>query len=181
MAIGLSNRRRRQFAVGVAVIGCVYVLLAAKEFAASLFAARTELSSLKLAVRLSPGNADYRHRLGRYLAFVAGDPQSAIDGFREAVELNPHDAHYWFDLAAAYQVTGDISGQRAALDRALIFFSLMATLTVRYANSTSSLRTIFIWQMPLCVHPGACVPTQMLCSATWCRIESIAWIPFSTY
>ncbi|MGB6385942.1 MAG: tetratricopeptide repeat protein [Terriglobales bacterium] len=119
MAIALSNRQRRQFAVGVAVIGCVYVLLAAKEFAASFFAARTELSSLKLAVRLSPGNADYRHRLGRYLAFVAGDPQSAIDGFREAVELNPHDAHYWFDLAAAYQVTGDVADQRSALDRAL--------------------------------------------------------------
>jgi tetratricopeptide (TPR) repeat protein len=119
MAIALSNRRRRQFAVGVVVIGCVYVLLAAKEFAASFFAARTELSSLKLAVRLSPGNADYRHRLGRYLAFVAGDPQSAIDDFRAAVYLNPYDAHYWFDLAASYQVTGDVAGQRAALDRAL--------------------------------------------------------------
>jgi tetratricopeptide (TPR) repeat protein len=119
MAIVLSNRQRRQFAAGVAVIGCVYVLLAAKEFAASFFAARPELSSLKLAVRLSPGNADYRHRLGRYLAFVAGDPQSAIDDFQGAVELNPHDAHYWFDLAAAYQVTGDVASQRAALDRAL--------------------------------------------------------------
>ena len=119
MAIALSNRRRRQFAVVAAVIGCVYVLLAAKEFAASFFAARSELSSLKLAVRLSPGNADYRHRLGRYLAFVAGDPQSAIDEFQGAVNLNPYDAHYWFDLAAAYQVTGDVAGQRAALDRAL--------------------------------------------------------------
>src|SRR5580692_8260267 len=119
MAIALSNRRRRQFAVVAAVIGCVYVLLAAKEFAASFFAARPELSSLKLAVRLSPGNADYRHRLGRYLAFVAGDPQSAIDEFQGAVNLNPYDAHYWFDLAAAYQVTGDVAGQRAALDRAL--------------------------------------------------------------
>ena len=84
-----------------------------------MFASRAELPSLKRAVRLSPGNADYRHRLGRYFAFVAGDPQSAIDSLRAAVALNPHDAHYWFDLAAAYQVTGDIAGQRAALDRAL--------------------------------------------------------------
>ncbi len=119
MAIPLSNRRLWQFAAAVAFAGCVYILLTGKEFAASFFAARGELPSLERAVRLSPGNADYRHRLGRYLAFVAGDPQSAIDSFRAAVALNPHDARYWFDLAAAYQVTGDITGQRAALDRAL--------------------------------------------------------------
>ena len=98
---------------------CVYLFLAGTEFAASVFASRAELPSLERAVRLSPGNADYRHRLGRYFAFVAGDPQSAIDSLRSAVALNPHDAHYWFDLAAAYQVTGDLAGQRAALDRAL--------------------------------------------------------------
>jgi hypothetical protein len=119
MAIALSNRRRWQFAVGLVLLIGVYLLLAGSEFAASVFASRAELSSLERAVRLSPGNADYRHRLGRYFAFVAGDPQSAIDSLRSAVALNPHDARYWFDLAAAYQVTGDLAGQRAALDRAL--------------------------------------------------------------
>ena len=119
MAIPLSNRRRWQFAGSVAVLACVYVFLAGMEFAASVFAARAELPKLKRAVWLSPGNADYRHRLGRYFAFVAGDPQSAISAFRAAVALNPHDASYWFDLAAAYQVSGDLAGQRSALDRAL--------------------------------------------------------------
>ena len=119
MAIPLSSRRRWQFAAGVALLACVYLFLTGKEFAASVFASRAELPKLERAVRLSPGNADYRHRLGRYFAFVAGDPQSAIDSLRAAVALNPHDARYWFDLAAAYQVTGDLTGQRAALDRAL--------------------------------------------------------------
>ena len=119
MAIALSDRRRRQFAAGVAFLAFIYILLAGKEFAASVFAARPELPSLQHAVRLSPGNADYRHRLGRYFAFVLGDPQAAIDNFRSAVALDPYDAHYWFDLAAAYQVTGDIHGQRTALERAL--------------------------------------------------------------
>jgi len=119
MAIPLSNRRRWQFAAGVALVGCVYIFLTGTEYAASVFASRLELPSLERAVRLSPGNADYRHRLGRYFAFVAGDPQSAIDSLRAAVELNPHDARYWFDLAAAYQVMGDVAGRRAALDRAL--------------------------------------------------------------
>jgi len=119
MAIPLLNRRRWQFAGGVALLACVYLFLTGAEFAASVFASRAELPKLERAVRLSPGNADYRHRLGRYFAFVVGDPQSAIDSFRAAVALNPHDAHYWFDLAAAYQVNGDLAGQRAALDRAL--------------------------------------------------------------
>jgi tetratricopeptide (TPR) repeat protein len=119
MAIPLSNRRRWQFAAGVTLVACVYIFLTGAEFAASVFASRPELPSLQRAVRLSPGNADYRHRLGRYFAFVAADPQSATESLRAAVELNPHDARYWFDLAAAYQVIGDLAGRRAALDRAL--------------------------------------------------------------
>ncbi len=119
MAIPLSNRRHWQFAAVVILLTCFYLLLTGTEFAASVFASRAELPKLERAVRLSPGNADYRHRLGRYLAFVVGDPQSAIESFRAAVALNPHDARYWFDLAAAYQVTGDLNGQRAALERAL--------------------------------------------------------------
>jgi hypothetical protein len=119
MAIPLSDRQRWQFAAGLGFVACVYLLLTATVFAASVFASRPELTKLQRAVRLSPGNADYRHRVGRYFAFVAGDPQSAIESFRAAVALNPHDAHYWFDLAGVYQVTGDIAGQREALDRAL--------------------------------------------------------------
>src|SRR5258707_5327333 len=119
MATPLSTRQRWQLAAGVAVVACVYIFLTATEFAARVFASSRELPSLQRAVRLSPANADYRHRLGRYFAFVAADPQSAIESFRAAVGLNPHDARYWFDLAAAYQVIGDLAGRRAALDRAL--------------------------------------------------------------
>lgn len=119
MAIPLLNRRRWQFAASVACLACIYLVLIGKEFAASVFASRPELISLERAVRFSPGNADYRHRLGRYLAFVAGDPQSALGSLQAAVTLNPHDARNWFDMAAAYQTTGDIAGQRNALERAL--------------------------------------------------------------
>ena len=119
MVIALGNRRRWQWAAGIAFLAALYIFLAGKEFAASAFAAHPELPKLRLAVRLAPGNADYRYRLGRYFAFVAADPHSAIENFRAAVALNPHDARYWFDLAAEYQVTGDIQGQRAALERAL--------------------------------------------------------------
>jgi tetratricopeptide (TPR) repeat protein len=119
LPIPLSNARRWQLAAVVVLFACIYVFLIGKQFAASVFAARPELHKLQLAVRLAPGNADYRHALGRYFAYVGGDPQSAIENFRAAVALNPHDAHYWFDLAGAYQVTGNTQGQRTALERAL--------------------------------------------------------------
>lgn len=119
MAKALSDRQRMQFAAGLAFLAFAYVLLAAKEYAASVLAARSDLHKLEWAVRLSPGNADYWHRLGRYFAFVTGDSQAAIKSYQSAVQLNPFDASYWFDLAGAYQVTGDTSGQRTALNRAL--------------------------------------------------------------
>lgn len=119
MPTSLSARQRTCLVVVVILMAAVYLLLTAKEFAASAFAAKPELATLQRAVRLSPGNADYRHRLGRFYAFVAGDSQAAIESYSAAVALDPYDAHYWFDLAAAYQVTGNLEGQRAALDHAL--------------------------------------------------------------
>jgi hypothetical protein len=119
MAIPLSNRQRWQFAAGVAFLGCVYIFLTGAEFAASVFASRAELPSLERAVRLSPGNADYRHRLGRYFTFVAPNPQAALDHYQSAVQLNPHQASYWLDLASAQQVAGNPTGQLEAVAGAL--------------------------------------------------------------
>jgi hypothetical protein len=119
MIVSLTEKRRMQLAAGFALVLIAYLLLAAKEFVANVAASRPELTQLQRAVRLSPGNADYRDRLGRYFVFIVTDPQAAIQNFRSAVALNPHDASYWFDLASAWQVVGDVEGQRAALNRAL--------------------------------------------------------------
>jgi tetratricopeptide (TPR) repeat protein len=119
MATPLSDRQRTRLFAGLALLALIYFLLVGREFTASVYAARPELPKLERAVYLSPGNADYRHRLGRYQAFIANDPLSAIASFQSAVKLNPYDAHYWFDLAGQYQIAGNITGQRAALEHAL--------------------------------------------------------------
>ena len=118
IVIALRDRQRWLLA-GMGLFVTFYLFLTAKEFAASVFAGRMDGASLELAVRLSPGNADYRHRLGRYFALVAADPQSAADAFHSAVRINSHEARYWFDLAAVYQVAGDSARQRAALEQAI--------------------------------------------------------------
>jgi len=118
MVIPLAGQQRWLFA-GSAFLTIVYLLLAAREFAASHYAFRPDLPSLERAVHLAPENADYRHRLGRYFAFVDANPQSALGNYQAATRLNPHQARYWFDLAAAYQVVGNSDGQRDALEHAL--------------------------------------------------------------
>jgi Tfp pilus assembly protein PilF len=120
MEIILNSNLRKRLAIGAAaVLGLIYVLLAGRLFVASVLADSPELSSLERATRLDAGNADYRNHLGRYYALVARDPARAIEPYRAAVQLDPHSARYWFDLASAYQVLGDVSNQTWALERAI--------------------------------------------------------------
>jgi hypothetical protein len=120
MKIDLKSAWRKRLLIGAGTGLClIYVLLAGRIFVASAFGEKPELASLQRAARLDSGNADYRNHLGRYYALVARDPGAAIEPYRAAVQLNPHSARYWFDLASAYQVLGDISNQTWALERAI--------------------------------------------------------------
>src|ERR1700689_2883817 len=120
MEIVLNSAWRKRLVIGAAVVPClIYVVLAGRLFVASFFGDRRERASLQRAAGLDPSNADYRNHLGRYYALVARDPGAAIEPYRAAVQLNPHAARYWFDLASAYQVLGDTSNQTWALERAI--------------------------------------------------------------
>src|SRR6202030_961719 len=120
MRILLNSAARKKIAIGAGAALClVYVLLAGRLFVASAYGEKPEVSSLQRAARLDSGNADYRNHLGRYFALVARDPVAAIAPYRTAVQLNPHSARYWFDLASAYQVLGDTSNQTWALEHAI--------------------------------------------------------------
>src|SRR5580700_631583 len=120
MQIPLYSIWRKRLVVGAAAALClIYIFVAGRLFVASLFAEKPELASLERAARLDKGNAEYRNHLGRYYALVARDPGAAIEPYRAAVQLDPHSARYWFDLASAYQVLGDVSNQTWALERAI--------------------------------------------------------------
>jgi tetratricopeptide (TPR) repeat protein len=119
MVISLAGPRRWLFSIGLPVCAALYLFFAGVEFAASHFGAGTDLVSLQRAVRLSPGNADFRNRLGRYITFAAPNPQAALDQYRAAVRLNPHQASYWLDLASAEQLAGNPSSQLDAIQAAL--------------------------------------------------------------
>src|SRR5579872_1787951 len=113
MHVDLSSRLRRCLfaAVCLAAVG-LYISAIARHYAASRLSAQLDPESLTRAARLEPWNAEPRWELGRYSLFVAQDKSAAVTDLEVAVKLNPHAARYWLDLAAAYQVSGDVSGQR---------------------------------------------------------------------
>ncbi len=100
------------------LLTATYCLFVGLEFLAAYLSGRPQLSSLQRAVHWQPGNADYRYRVGRYLFLVERTPEAAVEAYRAAVTLNPHQARYWFDLAAAYQLLGDNMEQTSALEHA---------------------------------------------------------------
>ena len=119
MKIALNTPIRKWLTAAAVLPAVVYLGLAARDFVASWFGDRPELKSLQRAAWLDPRNADYRNHLGRYYDLVARDPLTAIRYYKEAVQLNPHSARYWFDLAGAYQIMGDTANQTAALEHAI--------------------------------------------------------------
>lgn len=120
MRIPLDTPGRRGATIALlSLLALAYLSLVTSQAAAAWFGDRAELYSLKKAAWLDPGNAEYRDHLGRYYDLIARDPGSAVGYFREAVQINPHSARYWFDLASAYQVLGDTPRQTEALEHAI--------------------------------------------------------------
>lgn len=57
--------------------------------------------------------------LGEYFLHSVQDQPRAIDNFKQAVKLNPFEARYWLDLAAAYELGQEAKKSQEALERAL--------------------------------------------------------------
>jgi tetratricopeptide (TPR) repeat protein len=120
MQVKLNSRPRKVlFALVCLAAAGLYLAVIATHHAAARLRARPDASSLARAVTLEPWNAEPHWELGRYSLFVAQNPTAAVSNLEAAVALNPHGARYWLDLAAAYQVAGDVPRQRSALEQGL--------------------------------------------------------------
>jgi len=110
----------RKFAVlgGAGLFAAALIALAAAQFAAARFSEKSDLANLERAVRLQPGNGDFRYRLGLYHSLLQ-ESDAAAESFRAAVWLNPNKAAYWLELAKTYQTLDDIDSQRNALEHAV--------------------------------------------------------------
>ena len=120
MRIPLTPARKISLVLASALLLGGYLWFVSRELGGAYFSGRPDLGSLQRAVRWQSGNADYRHRLGRYFFLIQRSPEDAVQSFRAAVGLNPYQPRYWFDLAGAYQWLGDTEAQKAALERGLV-------------------------------------------------------------
>lgn len=135
MKIALQTPRQKRTALTLVMLLAVgYALAVTRLFVASWLGDRVELASLRRAAWLDSGNADYRNHLGRYYALVVRDPASAVNYYEQAVQLNPHSARYWFDLASAYQVLGDVPSQTSALEHAIAADAMTPDVAWEAAN-----------------------------------------------
>lgn len=77
---------------------------------AARYALDPTVDHLQRAIALEPDMAEYRNQLGEiYLySFSSYDPPLAVESLKKAVQLNPHVAVYWLNLARAL----DSSGQK---------------------------------------------------------------------
>lgn len=94
------------------------------------------LEGYQRAVRLEPNNARYWYLLGRYWQdnLESLDPQRAILDFKRSLQLDPHSADAWMDLASVYDGEGDATAARDAFLAAKRAYPASAEVAWRYGN-----------------------------------------------
>src|SRR5437588_605970 len=120
MRISLEPGIRKFWLLTISLsLALAYTVFVTRELVANLFGNRGDLASLNTAARLQPGNALYRHRLGRYFELIEHNAEAAAQQYQAAAQLNPHSARYWLDLAATYQLLDKRKEQSQALENGL--------------------------------------------------------------
>jgi tetratricopeptide (TPR) repeat protein len=94
------------------------------------------LESMKRGAAIEPGNAESWDRLCRFeqYDFANPDPPRAVADCLKAVAENPHSAHYWMDLATAYETAGDLQRARVTFQRARSVYPVSAEVAWTFGN-----------------------------------------------
>lgn len=131
-----SPSRRILFLGAVLLVALVLVGAGGRVYLAARAAASESPEALARALRLEPGNAAYWHRAGLFYQFdfTRADIETAIAHLERAAELNPHEANYWLDLAAAHEAAGRIEPAREAFLRARQAYPISAEVGWKYGN-----------------------------------------------
>jgi tetratricopeptide (TPR) repeat protein len=119
MPIALDSPAKRRLVRWALLSFCaVYLFTTSVMFVGNVLGSRPNPRSLRMAIRLDPGNADYHNQLGLYYD-LARDYKSSITEYQEAVRLKPYYAKYWLRLADAYQMTDNTEAQTRAIEHAI--------------------------------------------------------------
>jgi len=137
MEISLPGALRRWlFLVASLLLAGTIIFAAGKLWLAEHLSESPEPKDWLRAVQLEPGNADYWYQVGRFRHwdFQQANLRQAISYYQRASEINPQSATYWLDLAAAYEMVGEIPQAREAFARARATYPISAEVAWNYGN-----------------------------------------------
>src|SRR3984885_1367665 len=137
MEIPLSIGGRRWLVVAVSLVIAALVIVQASElWLASRRLDSKQFGEVERGVALVPGDGAAWDQLGRMRQwdFMNSDLPGAIEDYWKAGHYDPRSAHFWMDLAAAYEESGDDSLAREAYLRAKAVYPASAEVAFYYGN-----------------------------------------------
>jgi len=137
MEIPVGSTRRRTILLAVSLLAAALISFeASRLWLASHLLNTGNLPQMERGASLAPGNGDYWDRLGhlRQWDLLDTDLPGAIADYKKAVADDPHSAHYWIDLASAYEASGDLARAEESFARAKAVYPLSAEVAFHYGN-----------------------------------------------
>jgi len=137
MELSLEASGRRQILLIVALaISAVLIFQAGEVWLANHRLDSEEIATMERGARLMPGDGSAWDRLGRLRQwdFVNPDLPGAVADYWKAVGDDPRSAHYWMDLAGAYEAMGDDAPALDAYRRAKAAYPASAEVDFYFGN-----------------------------------------------
>lgn len=135
ISIENANQRRALLVVSVAAAALISIQ-AVRIWLADHRLHSDRLEIMERGAALEPGNAAAWDRVGhrRQWDLANPDPAGALSDYQRAVKRNPLSAHYWLDLASAYEDTGNLPLARDAFEHAREVYPASAEVAWNYGN-----------------------------------------------
>jgi tetratricopeptide (TPR) repeat protein len=137
MESSLENAMRRRIVfVASLAISAVLVFQAGKIWLANHRLDSAQIATMERGAALIPGDGSAWDRLGRMRQwdFVNSDLPGAIEDYWKAVSNDPRSAHFWMDLASAYEASGDNARARDAYVHAKAVYPASAEVAFHFGN-----------------------------------------------
>jgi tetratricopeptide (TPR) repeat protein len=137
MEITLDDPGRRRIALAVTlIIAAVLIFQAGEIWLASHRLDSEKIALMERGAALLPGDGSAWDRVGRMRQwdFMNSDLPGAIEDYWKAVGDDPRSAHFWMDLASAYETSGDDARARDAYMRAESVYPASAEVAFHYGN-----------------------------------------------
>jgi len=136
MEIPLENLGRRVVLAVSVAIATLLIFQGGEIWLASRWLGSGKVMLMERGAALLPGDGSAWDRLGRLRQWdmIDPDPPGAIEDYAKAVRDDPRSAHFWMDLASAYESSGDDARARNAFRQAKSVYPTSAEVAFYCGN-----------------------------------------------